>query len=73
MKDKTTLPMKARRALESLCINECQVGLEGFVETSNSDAYLCHSCEAELCKLVQLSSAISARLLCLQPAAMQPG
>ena len=29
--------------------------------------------ETELCELAQLSSAISARLLCLQPAAMQPG
>jgi len=33
---------RARRVLESLCMKERQVGLDGFVETSDSDAFLCY-------------------------------
>ena len=58
---------------------ERQVGLDGFVETSDRDAILRYGCDTELCKvdrlkdqLEKVSRAVSSKLLSLQIFTSQP-
>ena len=39
-----------RRVLESVC-NKQQLGLGGFIETTDQDALICSGCIADLCKI----------------------
>ena len=61
---------KEWRVLELVCTKDHQTGLDGFVETANQDALLCHGCILELCQIDRLraelenvSSAVSSKLL----------